>query len=351
MDRLSQLVLDYARCEGALTAGIATTDTLAGGPPSTDLEYVLPGAKSAVVFSIALDQNLIPGYLGKADRLTFEKNYETVNSIASGVGVKLANFMTQKGHPAVSLAANDVYRDDTPRGRADMLPPISLRYLSVTSGVGSFGLSGNIITHENGGAIILGGVVTQAELIPTQALAEEDNYCDDCSLCKASCASELMKPKEKIDITLGGRTFSYADRRSYLRCQYVCGGFTGLHPSGKWSTWSPGRFTIPDEDNDMMPLFLNSINAYNTRPEGLGGHYHSLMESKLYSTCANCQLICVPDKEERERRYKLLIENGVVVQHPDGSLEAMSSDDATAFLAAMAPETRALYEDVGPKLN
>lgn len=347
MKDLSQLVLDYALCEGALTVGVATTDTLAGGPPSTDLEYVLPGAKSAVVFSIALDQNLIPDYIGKADRLTFEKNYEAVNSIASGVGVKLANFMTQKGHPAVSLAANDVYRDDTPRGRADMLPPISLRYLSAASGVGSFGLSGNIITRDNGGAVILGGVVTQAELKPTQPIAEEDNYCDSCGLCLASCASGLMKPKEKIEVSLGNQIFSYADRRSYLRCQYVCGGFTGLHPSGKWSTWSPGRFTIPDDDSGMAPLFINSINAYNTRPEGPGGHYHSLMESKLYSTCANCQLICVPDKEERKHRYGLLTENGVVVQHPDGSLEAMSSDDATAFLKRMDPETRALYEDVG----
>lgn len=348
MDRLSQLVLEYTRCEGALTAGIATTDTLAGGPPSTNLEYVLPGAKSAVVFSIALDQDLIPDYLGKVDRLAFERNYEMVNSIASGVGVKLSNFMTQKGHPAISLAANDVYRNDTPRGRADMLPPISLRYLTVASGAGSFGLSGNIITDENGGAIILGGVVTEAELNPTQPLAEEDNYCDSCGLCMASCASGLMKSKEKISVALGERTFSYADRRSYLRCQYVCGGFTGLHPSGKWSTWSPGRLAIPDDDKDMMPLFLKSINTYNSRPEGPGGHYHSLMESKLYSTCANCQLICVPDKEERKRRYKLLTDSGVVVQHPDGSLEAMSPDHAIRFLDKMAPETRALYEDIAP---
>ncbi|MEE8400061.1 MAG: hypothetical protein V3S89_13705 [Desulfobacterales bacterium] len=346
MDKLSELVLDYTRCEGALAAGIATTDTLAGGPPSTDLSYVLGGARSAVVFAIGLDQDLIPDYLGKVDRLAFEQNYEQANSIASGVGVKLANFMTQKGQPTVALAANDVYRDDTPRGRGDMLPPISLRYLAAVGGVGSFGLSGNIITDKNGGAIILGGVVTQAELIATDALAEEDNYCDSCGLCKVSCASGLMKPEEKINVTLGGRTFSYADRRSYLRCQYVCGGFTGLHPDGKWSTWSPGRFAIPDDDNDMMPLFLNSINAYNSRPDTPGGHYHSLMASKLYSTCANCQLICVPDKEERKRRYKLLTQNGVVVQHPDGSIEAMSSDDATQFLDKMPPDTRALYENI-----
>ncbi|MBW2284596.1 MAG: epoxyqueuosine reductase, partial [Deltaproteobacteria bacterium] len=48
---LSRLVLDYVKCEGACAAGIATVDTLAGGPPSADMTYVLPGAKSAVCFA------------------------------------------------------------------------------------------------------------------------------------------------------------------------------------------------------------------------------------------------------------------------------------------------------------
>ena len=154
MEKLSQRVLDYTLCEGACSAGIATVATLEGGPPSTDLSYVMPGARSAVVFAIPLDQDLIPGYLGKVDRPALEKNNETVNSIASGVAVKLANFMTQKGHPAVPLAANDVYRDDTPKGRVDMLPPVSLRYLAVASGVGCFGLSGNVLVKEHGGGVV-----------------------------------------------------------------------------------------------------------------------------------------------------------------------------------------------------
>ena len=33
---------------GAVAAGVPTKETLQGGPPSTDLTYVLPGAKSAV---------------------------------------------------------------------------------------------------------------------------------------------------------------------------------------------------------------------------------------------------------------------------------------------------------------
>ena len=53
--QLTQFATDYLTCEGACAVGVATTETLAGGPPSTDLEYVLPGAKSAVSFAVPLD--------------------------------------------------------------------------------------------------------------------------------------------------------------------------------------------------------------------------------------------------------------------------------------------------------
>ena len=55
MDDFSTIVVEYALLEGALRSGIATINSLAGGPPSTDLSYVLPDAKSAVVFSFAMD--------------------------------------------------------------------------------------------------------------------------------------------------------------------------------------------------------------------------------------------------------------------------------------------------------
>ena len=51
MKDLSTLALEYPLLEGAVKSGIATLETLAGGPPSVDLSYVLPGARSAIVFS------------------------------------------------------------------------------------------------------------------------------------------------------------------------------------------------------------------------------------------------------------------------------------------------------------
>ena len=343
MKDLNSMVLEYPLLEGAVKSGIATLETLAGGPPSVDLSYVLPGARSAIVFSVPMDQKSIPEYLGKKDRLSYENEYNEVNSISSGIAVKLAGTLSQRGFPAVPLAANDVYRNDTPMGPIDMAPPISLRYLAVASGVASFGWSGNVIDDRHGACIILGGVVTSAELKPTAPQKQEDNYCDNCRLCFAACASGLIDKKEMTEIMLGTHTFSYAARRAYARCQYVCGGYTGLHRFGKWSTWSPGRFPVPEEDAPYLSLLIASSVPYSQRPEGPGGRYHSLMNFKLYTTCGNCQIVCVPDKEERKRRYQLLAKGGVVVQNEDGKLEAVSPEEAERRLAAMEPERRNLY--------
>jgi len=117
MNKITQTVIDKVMGEGACDAGIATTETLEGGPPSVDLSYVLPEAKSAVCFVLALD---------------------------------LARFLEQKGFPSYPVASNVVYRQDTERGLLDLFPDISLRYLAVASGIAQFGLSGNVIREEEG---------------------------------------------------------------------------------------------------------------------------------------------------------------------------------------------------------
>ncbi len=344
MDKLSQLLMDYVLGEGACAAGIATVETLADGPPSADLNYVLPGAKSALVFAVPLEVSHIEPFLAKRDRLAHERDNLRTNALASGLALHVAKYLEQtKGLASVPVAANEIYRPDVPGGPLAMLPDIALRYLAVRSGVGHLGLSGNIITASHGAAVILGAMVTTAELTPTAPLPPEESYCDGCRLCIASCASALMDPEEKTEVTLGGITFAYARRRSYLRCEFVCGGFTGLHPSGKWSTWSPGRFSIPENDADFLPLIIRGVKANGLWPKMAGGHYHVLMREKLYLTCGHCQLVCNPDKEIRKRRYEMLTSCGVCVQHPDGSLEFMSPVAAKNHLAGLSPAWKEMY--------
>lgn len=346
MEDLSKTVMDFVKCNGACVAGIATLETLEGGPPTVDLTYVHPEAKSAISFALALDQSLIPPFMGKKSRLPHEEDNLRANSLSTGIALQLADFLNQKGYPSVAVSANVVYRKETPRGAYDLIPDISLRYLAVRSGVGHFGLSGNVITKDHGAGVILGATVTSAELVPTDPLPEEENYCDSCRLCMAACPSGLMDPEEKESVTLGGVKLNYSKRRGYIRCEYVCGGFAGLHKSGKWSTWTPARFPIPETEDEFRAVFRPAAKAYWQRPDCEGGFYHFLMKKKLRQTCGSCQILCTPEKEERKRRYKMLTEGGVVVQNSDGSLEAVSPETATKRLSSLSSEVRAMYEDV-----
>ncbi|MBU0513300.1 MAG: epoxyqueuosine reductase [Proteobacteria bacterium] len=346
---LNQTVKDIVTNAGAIAVGITTVETLAGGPPSADLTRVLPEARSAVTFALPLCQDYIAPFLGKKDYAAHCRDNILTNHLASGIALDLAGFLDMRGFLSVPVACNFVYRKDTPRGTRDELPEVSHRYLAVRSGVGHFGLSGNVLHPKHGAAIILGSVITEAELTPTEPLPEGDNYCDECRLCLASCASGLMDQEEKAVVTLGGRDFSYAKRRAYDRCDYVCGGFTGLHGSGQWSTWSPARFPIPEQDHDFYNAIRAAAGPFARRPKMEIGFYHALMPGlRGEFTCGHCQLVCHPDKEVRKKRHKILVESGVVIQDEDGSRRAVSPDQAESHLEAMPPERRALFE-AGPK--
>ena len=345
MEKITRRAKDLARCYGAGAVGVVTTDMLAGGPPSTDLTYVLPNAKSAVSFAVSLDQSLIEPWFNKQNHDDHFRDNIRANVIASGISLELSNYLSQKGYPSVPLTANTAYRTESKNGRYDEIPPISHRYLAVRCGVGFFGLSGNVLTPREGAAIILGSVVTEAELIPTKPISDEQNYCDDCRLCKGACASGFIDGEETITVTMGGLDFSYSKKWHHSRCDYVCGGFTGLHKSGQWSTWSPGRFPIPEKDEDFYPALLNTVGPYLKRPKSDLAVFNTIMPGdKVELTCGNCQLICHPDPKVRKRRFKLLVDSGVIVQNPDGSLDAVAPEDAQKHIAKMNAETRALYE-------
>jgi epoxyqueuosine reductase QueG len=264
--------------------------------------------------------------------------------------------MRQFGHETIAVMQNLVFRNDKPGDLKKRIPNISHRYLAVRGGVGWFGFSGNVLTPDHGPNVILVSVVTAAELIPTDPLPPEDNYCDDCQACNSSCPSGFFRygKTDKVTVTMGGVDFTYTQRSSYDRCSYVCSGQTGLHASGKWSTWSPARFPIPKNDEDLAPVRREAFAAWSERPELPGGGMQSpitygKIQRDVTLTCGNCMHVCHPDPEERKRRTELLRNGGVIVQLDDGSLKAVSPEEAKEQIAAMEPERRTLYETPHPE--
>ncbi len=346
---LNHEIEEFLQERGAIKVGFATRETLAGGPPSADLTYILPEARSAVSFALPLDRDKIRDFLSKQDHTAHERDNFDTNVRSSRLAKALALWLEEKGFASKRVISNTIYRTEVEGWQLSMPPDLSHRYVAARSGVGAFGWSGNIGIKGYGAAILLGTTVTEAELEPTEPEAPEDSFCDKCKSCVAVCASGMFSPDEEMSVTLGGETFRFAARTSYLGCQFVCGGFTGLSRDGKWSTWSPGRFSVPEDHDEMMKVFLEAVGKYSKWPErtdGEGGYVNpALAEESLRLTCANCQLVCWGDHKQTRDNYRLLKRSGCVIQRENGDMEVLSAREAAKTFAALPPEHRELYTD------
>jgi len=340
-----EMALNMPKGLGAALSGIATKESLKGAPYTADLDYVLPGAKSAIVFAVPFDQALIEPYLGKRDfALSAHKNEKTTFSF--GISFELSAVFTSLGYKAVPIASNFAFRRDTPNGIFDRIPPISLKLLAAASGVGTIGQSGLLLTKQYGAAFSLGGVVTDIDLEPTEPLPESENYCDGCLLCKRSCVADFILPGKRT-IEVGGKNMRVGNCRLAARCAYPCGGITGLDSSGEWSTWSPGRFPLPEEDEEYRTISRKYVNQYLQRKRSGRVSYNPLLAGtyEMQYTCSNCQFVCHPDKNVRKKRHDLLMNSGVVIEDEDGTKRAVSPEEAEEFLSRMPEERRKLFTD------
>jgi epoxyqueuosine reductase len=347
--KLEEEIRQFLIDRGALKVGFATLETLEGGPPSADLTYIIPEARSAVSFALPLDKDKIRSFLGKEDHTGHEQDNFDTNVKSSRLAKALALRLQEEGFASKRVISNTIYRTEIEGWELSMPPDLSHRYVAARSGVGSFGWSGNIGIKGYGSAILLGTTVTAAVLEPTPPEAPEDSFCDNCRRCVAVCASGMFSADEEMSVTLGGETFTFAARDSYLGCQFVCGGFTGLSRDGKWSTWSPGRFSVPEDPGEMTKVFLEAVGKYSRWPErtdGEGGYVNpALAEENLRLTCANCQLICWGDHKQTRENYRLLKRSGCVIQRENGDIEVLPAREAAKAFAGLPPEHRKLYTD------
>ena len=89
MEKITRRVKALARCYGASAVGVTTIRKLEGGPPSTDLTYVLGAAKSAVSYAVPLDKNHIEDWFGKNGHKAHLQNNIQANVMASGISPEM----------------------------------------------------------------------------------------------------------------------------------------------------------------------------------------------------------------------------------------------------------------------
>jgi len=340
--------------QGAVSVGFATKKTLEGGPPTTDITYVLPEAETVICFAVPLDKSKIRSYLGKKlprGRFDHVINRGDVYLKAYKFSRIASDFLEQKGYKSAPVFNNFKYREEDPDWRAKMPPILALRWIAARSGVGSIGWSGNILVKGYGATVLLGALVTSAKLKPTDPIPPEESPCDKCKLCVKVCAFRMFDNKEEDSITLGGHTFSFAKRNNVIRCYIVCGGHSGLDKTREWSTWSPGRTPYPETEEEADQAFAHTF-SHPIKRFRLKGEEGSYAESELINdtiareliisgevasntytenfiaTCGNCQLICWGNHDETLENSKILMNSGCVVTNENGDNIIVSSEEA-----------------------
>lgn len=347
---LNEEIERFLSIKGALSIGFANKETLSGGPPSTDVTYKLPEANSAICFSIPLDRSKIRAFLKKElphGRSDHEKDNMGTVLRAWNISKDLTAFLQEKGFKAVPFFPNNKYREEIPGWQFKMHPEISLRYVAVRSGAASFGWSGNVGIKNWGTAIMLGGLVTSAELEPTAPIPIDESFCDNCKLCEKVCSFKMFSRDEETSITLNEVSFSHAKRINLFRCLLTCGGFNGLHKSRRWSTWSPARHDYPENDEEVQRLLTHAIPTkakWPKREDGSAGYKPAAtLGQKIQLTCGNCNIICWGDAKETAENYKLLTNSGCVLQKENGEIIVLPAEEAEIAFKAMSPEHQALY--------
>ena len=264
-DNWNEIVMDMAKTLGASHVGITTKNSLNDSHQTTDLDYILDGAESAVTFAVPFSDkdldNVVDMYLKKQDHKKLETAKVRATTLANGIALEISGLLNQVGYKTTPVHSNFVYRKESPAEYR--VPPLSHKFLAFRGGIGHIGYSGMIITKEYGANIALASVVTQAKLEATNALPESENYCDNCKLCSKVCLGDYMLNDEHED-EIGGVKYKTALKAHPMRCSFVCTGSTG-YKGGNWSTWSPARFNIPESDDELNEIFQEQAIPHNMR--------------------------------------------------------------------------------------
>ena len=386
MPALEEKIKDFARKAGAKMVGVAGPDRL-DGPPSLDPAYEMRGAKSIVALVLPLSVGAIYEFLGKVSPLPHNIDQAKINQRMHRISSEIAVFIVSLGYKAKAVQPNNNYRRCL--DPFAIRPSFSHRFGAVVSGLGSFGLSGNVVTKEYGAAVVLGSVVTNAMLksdLVQPARFVMDNRCKTCKLCDKSCTMGMFRDDEEEYLLINGELHARGKRDNLDFCNAPCFGLHAISRDKKWTNWGqhwikewtvsqpdptrrekirqtfmrvgartgdstlrfqaivraghdlfprelvedflPDYEQLPRDENERTKIILNGL-------ERMGSY--GLERDPNLVTCSQCMLVCGPDFNETKKRYDLLTNSGYVVPGPDWKMIHVKTYEEAVALKAKYP--------------
>jgi epoxyqueuosine reductase QueG len=388
MPSLEENIKKFAQRAGAALVGVAGPERMSG-PPSIDPTYIMRGAKSVVSIVLPMNVPAICDFLGKKSAAPHNIDQAITNQRAHRISSEVAGYLVSLGYKAAAVPPNNTYRRALDPFATR--PTFSHRFAAVVAGLGTFGLSGNVITREHGAAVVLDSIVTSAvfesdPLLPPRTAM--DSRCNTCKICEKTCTMGMFRDDEEEYLLLNGELHPRGKRRNIDFCNAPCFGLHGISRDKKWTNW--GQHWVkkwmdayPDlEKREKVRLTFMKVGAragdsterfdairhigmklypreviedylpeYENMPKD-EGELRKLLEGALENigfkglkkdpylvTCSQCVMVCGPDFEETKKRYDLLMQGGYVVPGPDWKMIHVKTFKEAAELKARYPRT------------
>ncbi len=194
MSLTAALVKAKAKELGADLVGIAAGETLNRFPPDpkrpqTPKRITVEDSKSVIVLARRLLIGI--GRLKGSDDRHKQYSAELILTDLEEITLKLIYFLEDHGYPSITVPPMHFDpRNYAPNG--DSRGPLSLPHAAVEAGLGTLGLNLMLLTPEYGPRVLLGGVLTRAELEPDRPLAAPLCLGEACGRCLLACPADAI---------------------------------------------------------------------------------------------------------------------------------------------------------------
>jgi len=186
--RLKDSVRREARRLGAELVGFAPVGRWAEYgevPPDYRPQAIWPKTRTVVVVAVPM---LLP-IIESTPSINYQEMYDTTNRLLDQISFRLAGWLNLHGHPSLCMP-----RDGYASLEALLLNPFgsfSHTYAAKYAGLGTVGLSHNLLVPDYGPRVRFNSVLTEAAIAGDPMLAGE--LCNKCRVCERTCPAHALR--------------------------------------------------------------------------------------------------------------------------------------------------------------
>ncbi len=206
-EELKQRVIEFCRQQGADIIGFAPAarwDEEGSVPPEFRPRALFPATETVIVLGIGMPLPIVE----TTPSILHKELYDTCNSELDMLAFRLVRFLNSQGYASYYFTRDGYGSLKILKKR--MAAAFGHVKAGVYAGLGTIGLSNNLLTREFGSRVRLISVFTSARLEPTAML--EKDLCIKCQACIARCPEgaryfddpDFLSHKEMLEANFTG---------------------------------------------------------------------------------------------------------------------------------------------------